>query len=201
MAMTGADAGGGSGARTLVILRGNSGSGKSSIARAVRSRYGRGCALIEQDYFRRIILRDHDGLDSTGIAPQLIARSAAFALANGYHVIVEGILHRARYHDALHGLIRDHAGPAFVYYLDIPFAETVRRHATRLLATEFTAADMRGWYHDHDVLGTPGEYVIDESSTLDESVDLILRTSCLTDVVPVTYCPTACPHCRDEAGR
>ena len=37
-------------APTLVIIRGNSGSGKSTIAAEVRRHYGRGCALIEQDY-------------------------------------------------------------------------------------------------------------------------------------------------------
>src|SRR5215510_2150387 len=51
-------------ARTLIVVRGNSGSGKSTIARAVRDRYGRGCALIEQDYLRRTILREHDELES-----------------------------------------------------------------------------------------------------------------------------------------
>jgi uridine kinase len=33
----------------LIVIRGNSGSGKSSVAREVRHRYGRGCALVEQD--------------------------------------------------------------------------------------------------------------------------------------------------------
>jgi guanylate kinase len=33
-------------ATRLIVLRGNSGSGKSTVARAVRERYGRGCALV-----------------------------------------------------------------------------------------------------------------------------------------------------------
>jgi hypothetical protein len=37
----------------LVVLRGNSGSGKSSAAAEVRARYGRGIALVGQDYLRR----------------------------------------------------------------------------------------------------------------------------------------------------
>ena len=32
---------------TLVVIRGNSGSGKTSTAREVRRRYGRGVALVE----------------------------------------------------------------------------------------------------------------------------------------------------------
>ena len=46
------DAAVGSPETKLLVIRGNSGSGKSSVARQVRYRYGRGMAL-EQDYLRR----------------------------------------------------------------------------------------------------------------------------------------------------
>ena len=184
--------------RTLVILRGNSGSGKTSVARAVRDAYGRGAALLEQDYLRRVILREHDGSASTGIAPEFITNAAAFALANGYHVILEGILHTARYADAVLKLIKDHDGPSFVYYLDVSLAETLRRHATRPQATEFDPDQMREWYIDHDVLGTPGEHIIGESSTFTQTVGHVLHSSRLTETPAVTYCPTACARCLTE---
>ncbi|HZM77806.1 MAG TPA: hypothetical protein VFC19_18975 [Candidatus Limnocylindrales bacterium] len=75
-----------------------------------RSFYGRGCALIEQDYLRRIILREHDGNASSGIAPGFIVNAARFALGHGYHVVLEGILATLRYGEALRGLIDCHAG-------------------------------------------------------------------------------------------
>lgn len=186
--------------RTLVIVRGNSGSGKTSVARAVRDAYGRGAALIEQDYLRRIILREHDSSASTGIAPEFITNAAGFALANGYHVILEGILHTARYADALRKLIQDHDGPSYAYYLDVSFAETLRRHATRPQAAEFDPDQMREWYLDHDVLGTLGEHLVGESSTLTQTVDHVLRSSRLTETAAVTYCPTACPRCLTETA-
>jgi hypothetical protein len=71
----------------LVVIRGNSGSGKSSIARELRLRYGRGCALVEQDYLRRIVLRERD--KPGGLAPSLIAHTVRFALDHDYHVILE----------------------------------------------------------------------------------------------------------------
>jgi predicted kinase len=188
-------------ARTLIVVRGNSGSGKSTVARAVRDRYGRGCALIEQDYLRRTVLREHDGLESTGIAPEFIAQSAAFALRNGYHVILEGILTAQRYGPSLRGLINDHSGPSLVYYFDIPYEETVRRHATRPLATEFGADQLRDWYRHRDLLGTPGEHVIGPSTSVDEAVSFVLRTSGLLDAAAVTYCPTECPRCATEAPK
>ncbi len=100
----------------LIALRGNSGSGKSSIARAVRHRYGRGLALIEQDYLLRE--RDLPG----GRTPALIAEVATFALDAGYHVLCEGILYADLYGDTLRRLRRAHRGTTDVYYLDIPLA-------------------------------------------------------------------------------
>jgi len=50
----------GNGDTRLAVLRGPSGSGKSSTARAVRERLGRGVARVEQDHLRRIVLRDLD---------------------------------------------------------------------------------------------------------------------------------------------
>ena len=39
----------GAGSTRLIVLRGNSGSGKSSVAAGVRARYGRGIALVGQE--------------------------------------------------------------------------------------------------------------------------------------------------------
>lgn len=155
----------------LIILRGNSGSGKSSIARAVRDRYGRGCALIEQDHLRRIVLKERD-LDG-GNAAALIDQTVRFCLDVGHHVICEGILHSRRYGSMLTDLIRDHRGNTSVFYLDVPLAETLRRHAGRPQATQFTPQDMRSWYLPHDVLDVPGEHILGEDTTFDDAVDLV----------------------------
>ena len=50
----------GSPSTRLVVLRGNSGSGKSTTARTLRERLGRGTAWVEQDHLRRILLRERD---------------------------------------------------------------------------------------------------------------------------------------------
>ena len=42
----------------LVIIRGNSGSGKSSLARKLQAHYGRGSLLIAQDTVRRDMLKE-----------------------------------------------------------------------------------------------------------------------------------------------
>jgi predicted kinase len=44
----------------LIVLRGNSGSGKTTVAAALREAYGRGMAWVSQDLIRRIILKEKD---------------------------------------------------------------------------------------------------------------------------------------------
>lgn len=85
-------------------------------------------------------------------------------------MICEGILHSDRYGAMLRALRRDHRGVTSVFYLDVSFAETVRRHARRPQSAAFSAADMRSWYVEHDVLGTEDEQVIDETSAFATTV-------------------------------
>lgn len=44
----------------LIVLRGNSGSGKSTVATALREAYGHGVAWVSQDLIRRTILKEQD---------------------------------------------------------------------------------------------------------------------------------------------
>lgn len=50
----------GSAGTKLIVLRGNSASGKSTVAAGIRSRRGRGIAIVGQDHLRRIVLRERD---------------------------------------------------------------------------------------------------------------------------------------------
>lgn len=85
-----------------IVLRGNSGSGKSSIAAGIRSRYGRSIALVGQDNLRRTVLRERDTPDGANIG--LTGTVARYSLDHGFHVIVEGILPAAHYGTMLDGL-------------------------------------------------------------------------------------------------
>lgn len=135
---------------------------------------------------------------SKGIAPDFIAAGARFALDRGYHVVLEGILSSLRYAPTIRDLVATHHGESHVFYLDVSFEETVRRHATRPLASEVAPEQMRGWYESYDVLGIPGEHVIAESSTFEETVAYILHESGLPTAMTTTYCPAICPRCRAE---
>ncbi|HEY6739485.1 MAG TPA: kinase, partial [Actinopolymorphaceae bacterium] len=77
----------------------------------------------------------------------------------------------------LRRLCHDHVGRTTFFYFDIPFEETVRRHATRPQAKDFTADDMRGWYVHRDLLGFVDEQIIAASATLEETVLRIERAA------------------------
>ncbi|MCX5215737.1 AAA family ATPase [Kitasatospora sp. NBC_00240] len=162
----------------LIVIRGNSGSGKSSIAAGVRARYGRGIAVVAQDNIRRTVLRERDTPGAANIG--LINLVARHSLDHGYHVIVEGILAAAHYNAMLAALCADHRGRSHRYYLDVPYRETVRRHATRAQATEFSPEDMAGWYRHLDLLPDGAERIIPSESRLADSVQRILDDTALT---------------------
>ncbi|MFG2908415.1 hypothetical protein ACGF13_25530 [Kitasatospora sp. NPDC048286] len=78
------------------------------------------------------------------------------------------------------GLATDHRGRSFLYYLDVEFDETVRRHATRPLAAEVSPDQMAGWYRAHDLLPGGLERVIGQDSSLDTTVTRIVTDTALT---------------------
>jgi hypothetical protein len=156
----------------LIVLRGNSGAGKSSVAAGIRDRYGRGIALLGQDNLRRSILRERDVPGAANIG--LLDVVARFALGHGFHVIVEGILHAAHYGPVLEGLHRDYQSVACFYYLDVPFEETLRRHAGRPQAAEFGEVDMRSWYRERDLMPGGIEQIIPAASSLEDTVRLVM---------------------------
>lgn len=80
---------------SLVVLRGNSGSGKSTVARLVQEQFERAdCLVVPQDRVRRDMLRERgDG----PVNVELIEGIATWGLDRGLIVVVEGILNAATY--------------------------------------------------------------------------------------------------------
>ncbi|WP_194819021.1 AAA family ATPase [Nocardia sp. XZ_19_385] len=155
----------------LVVLRGNSGSGKSTVARAVQRRFDRSAvAVVPQDVVRRQILREEDKPD--GLNVDLIEHIAGFGLERGLIVIVEGILRASHYSKMLQRLSAA-ADRSHFYAFDLSFEETTRRHATRPQATEFGITEMRSWYHGWDPLDFVPEVRLDASWTTAQAIDRV----------------------------
>jgi predicted kinase len=163
----------GSDSTTLIVLRGNSASGKSSVAAGIRERSGRGIAIVGQDNLRRIVLREHDKPNAANIG--LIDLTARYALDHGFHVIVEGILYASHYGDMLTALCADHLGATRLYYLHVPFEETLRRHATKPEAAQYGEAEMATWYRELDLLPKCIEQIVSAETSLTDIVDRVMR--------------------------
>ncbi|MFJ1901696.1 MULTISPECIES: kinase [unclassified Streptomyces] len=157
----------------LVLLRGNSASGKSSVAAGIRERFGRGLALVGQDNLRRVVLREHDRPGGANIG--LIDTVARYSIDAGYHVVLEGIWYADHYGQMLQQLRADHRGHTHCCNLHVPFPETLARHATKPIAGEVGESQLREWYSPLDLLRASTETVIDADSTLMDTVDRVMH--------------------------
>lgn len=162
----------GSAESRLIVIRGNSGSGKSMLARSIRAARPRGVAILGHDVLRRDILHvsDHPG----ALSVAYIDLSARFALNNGLHVVIEGILHSESYGEMLTQLRLDHAGRTRCYRYDLEVEETLRRHRTKALAHEASEDAVRSWYRTTDPVAGLEEVVFGEDVSLDAALDRVL---------------------------
>lgn len=156
-------------ASQLVIIRGNSGSGKSTVAKKLQERLGEGTLLISQDTVRRDMLRVKDTANNSSI--ELMKQMALFGLESCDYVILEGILVNDRYQEMLLELIRAFSGKAEVYYFDLLFEVTMERHLGRNKSEEFGFEELKRWWNDRDYLGTIDEKMIKANQEEDEIVE------------------------------
>lgn len=156
----------------LIILRGNSGSGKTTVAKRLREEGANAkIAIVEQDYLRRIILKEKEKTNGDNIA--LIEQTVLFALKHNYDVILEGILSFPKYEAMVKRLISKSTS-SFSFYFDISFAETLRRHRFKPNSHEFGEEEMMEWYRSDQSGRIEREIIIPETCSLKETVDMIL---------------------------
>lgn len=158
----------------LVVLRGDSGSGKTTTAAALRPLLGQKTAVIHQDYFRRELLMGGEKESRSADAAVLVDAAARQSLDLGYDVILDGIFNLRDYAQRLEQLWKEHRGLTRIYQFDVGFEETVRRHETRPLRHVFTAEKMRGWYDGWQPLHFVEEGRIGPDEALDQVVARII---------------------------
>ncbi|WP_017586030.1 AAA family ATPase [Nocardiopsis ganjiahuensis] len=156
----------------LIVLRGNSGSGKSTTAAALRTLYGRGLAVVGQDNLRRDILRVRDRPGSPHVG--LIDQTARYCLDQGCHVVVEGIMYAGWHAEMLMSLVADHRGTSRMYYFDVPFEETLVRHATKPRLDHVGEKELREWWAQTDLLPGGVEEILGPRPSAEEHARQIL---------------------------
>lgn len=157
----------------LIILRGNSGSGKTTTAKRLQSHLGRGTLLISQDEIRREMLKVADREGNLSI--DLIRVIAEFGKEKCEYVIVEGILSKVRYGEMLHNLIQFYDQNAAVFYFDLPFEETVKRHNQRSKRLDFGEDSLRDWWEPQDYLNENNETILSMEMTQEDVIQLVLE--------------------------
>jgi adenylate kinase family enzyme len=160
----------------LVILRGNSGSGKSTIAKALFEQAKEPTALIEQDHYR-FTFKPAGGTLNSKTIHKMIKANVLIALSENYDVILEGIFNVKSWKVIFDEIFEIHPKNNFIFYFDISFEETIKRHRTKPNKDEWSEKDMKDWYNSKDFMNYDFEYVIEEKSTKNETIKKIKETT------------------------
>ena len=155
----------------IIMIRGNSGSGKTSLAKALQASIGPGTLLLSQDMLRREMLFVSDGPDTQTIS--FFIHLLKYGQEQNQWVIVEGILH-AEWYKSVFEFIQNHYETIFAYYYDLSFEETVKRHQTRAKNQDFGVDTMRRWWLEQDFLPQMKESILNEAVSLEEALEIIL---------------------------
>lgn len=157
----------------IIILRGNSGSGKTTVARKLQKKLGRGTLIISQDVIRREMLWVKDGSDTK--ARSLLIDLVKYGRKNCDYVILEGILYADWYKELFEAVKSEFESSIYAYYYDIPFEETLNRHQTKPNCHDFGADDMKRWWREKDFIGIIKEKTLTREMDIDETVELIMK--------------------------
>lgn len=161
----------------LIIIRGNSASGKTTLARTLREHVGSGLAIVGQDQLRREILRVKDTPDNASIG--LIDTVARYALDQGMTVVVEGILKADRYGAMLRQLVADHEGISRAYWFDLHFDETLARHRNKP-GVDYDESMLQQWWNGTDLVDGLDEALLVSEDDYEANAQRILHDTGLS---------------------
>lgn len=154
--------------KKLIILRGNSGSGKTTVAKELQKRFGNNTMLISQDVIRRDILKVKDGENTLAIP--LMKELLIYGNTHSAIVILEGIMYADWYRPLFELAVQLYGANVYAYYFDIPFEETLRRHLTKPNCGSFGEKDMRRWWREKDLSDVLNEVSITDEKDLESIV-------------------------------
>ena len=157
----------------LIVLRGNSGSGKTTVAKELQKRFGRNTMLISQDAVRRDMLYVKDG-EATQALP-LMKKLLTYGKHHSDVVILEGIMHANWYRPLFECANELYGEEVYAYYFDLPFEETVKRHQTKANCHEFGEEEMRSWWCEKDFSDVLNETAITSEKDRESIVADIIR--------------------------
>lgn len=157
----------------IIILRGNSGSGKTTVANALQKKLGRGTLIISQDVIRREMLWVRDESETKAIS--LLIDLIKYGKKNCDFLILEGILNAVWYKELFEIIKLEFNGSIYAYYYDLSFEETLQRHQTKSNCNDFGENDMKQWWNEKDFIKIIEEKILAQELSIDETVDIIIK--------------------------
>ncbi|MGT2845051.1 AAA family ATPase [Streptococcus hongkongensis] len=157
----------------IIIIRGNSASGKTSLAKAVQSQFPERAIILSQDTLRRDLLGAHDGFDTPTIP--LLIELINFSYHQYDVIIIEGILKSDWYQPVWDHLLQNYPKDCQAYYYDLSFEETLKRHKGRAKANDFGQESLQRWWNDKDYLKLFDEQILSPELSIEAARALILN--------------------------
>jgi len=155
----------------LIIIRGPSAAGKSSVSKELLAKSNRPTLLVSEDGVRKMF-NDHDGAGHDA-ARELATQAVHLGLRNGYDVIYEGILNIKTRKIQFDELLEAHPEENYFFFLDVGWEETVKRHHTRPEKAEFDPEVMRKWWDYASPTNHLSETIIPETASKKETIKII----------------------------
>ena len=158
----------------LIILRGNSGSGKTTVAKALQQKFGPNTMLISHDMIRMQVLHvwSKEGIEKS---LPLMIELMKYGRRHSEITVMEGILPAAEYASLFEAAVLEYGPDIHAYYYDLPFEETLQRHATKPNRNDFGEEDMRRWWKEKDFLPMIRETVFTKGLSVEDAVERICR--------------------------
>lgn len=152
----------------LIIIRGNSGSGKTTVAKELQKRLGRNTMLISHDMIRIQMLNAKDPE-----ALPLITELLKYGRNHSDITILEGILPVDVYKPLFDTAVAVYGANIYAFYYDLTFEETLSRHSTKPNREDFGEREMRRWWREKDYIGTIHETAISAEMSVSDTVKII----------------------------
>lgn len=125
------------------------------------------------DTVRREMLSSFDGPDTTAIP--LLYYLLEYGRQNYEITILEGILFPQWYTPLFEKVLSLFDRNVFGYYYALPFKETIIRHNTKPVASEFGEEDLRRWWREADLLEAIPERILTREVSLADAAKIICQ--------------------------
>jgi guanylate kinase len=158
----------------LIVIRGPSGVGKSTVAKALMHITKRPTVLVDLDHYRFGFVNPPK--ENHNLEYEMSASDIHIALEKGFDVIFDGNFSVEKKDPFLDKLFAHHPNENYIFYLEASLDETLERHKTKT-NPRISISIMKEVYKFASPIGHKDEIVIPESSTLEETISKIVQVT------------------------